>query len=74
MSAEAVNDYVDIRFLPLDEFRDRTTLKVVVGDVDEPPVFLSPIYEWKVPENTAVGTVLGSVSAIDTDRVNNPIR
>uniref|UniRef100_A0A3B4YDT1 Cadherin-7-like n=1 Tax=Seriola lalandi dorsalis TaxID=1841481 RepID=A0A3B4YDT1_SERLL len=43
-------------------------------DVDEPPVFLSPFYEWKVPENAAAGTAVGSVSARDTDTVNNPIR
>ncbi len=74
MAAEAVNDHVDTRFLALDEFRDRTTLKIVVEDVDEPPVFLSPAYEWKVPENVAVGTVVGSVSAKDTDIVNKPVR
>ncbi|XP_065805062.1 cadherin-7 isoform X2 [Labrus bergylta] len=74
MAAEAVNDHVDTRFLPLEEFTDRTTLKIIVQDVDEPPVFLSPLYEWKVPENAAVGTVVGSVSARDTDTVNNPIR
>ncbi|KAM6900313.1 cadherin-7 [Xenentodon cancila] len=74
MTAEAVNDHVDTRFLALDEFRDRTTLKIVVEDVDEPPVFLSPTYEWEVPENVAVGTVLGSVGARDTDIVNSLIR
>ncbi|XP_067342724.1 cadherin-7 isoform X3 [Channa argus] len=74
MAAEAVNDHVDTRFLPLEEFADRTSLKIFVEDVDEPPVFLSPVYEWKVPENAAVGTVVGSVSARDTDTVNNPIR
>ncbi|XP_044033207.1 cadherin-8-like isoform X2 [Siniperca chuatsi] len=74
MVAEAVNDHVDTRFLTLEEFRDRTMLKIVVENVDEPPVFLSQVYEWKVPENAAVRTVVGSVSARDTDTVNNPIR
>lgn len=74
MTAEAVNDYVDTRFLSLDDFTDRTTVKVIVKDEDEPPVFLSPVYEWKLPENAAVGTVVGSISARDTDTVNNPIR
>lgn len=74
MAAEAVNDHVDTRFLTLDEFRDRTSVKIFVEDVDEPPVFLSPAYELKVPENAAVGTVLGSVSARDTDAASNPIR
>lgn len=74
MAAEAVNDHVDTRFLSLEEFRDRTTLKIVVEDVNEPPVFLSPLYEWKVPENAAMGTAVGSVSARDTDVVNNLVR
>lgn len=74
MVAEAANDHADTRFLPLDEFRDRTTLKIVVEDVDEPPVFLSPLYEWKVPENAAVGTAVGSVSANDGDAFDNPVR
>ncbi|KAM9827567.1 cadherin-8 [Neosynchiropus ocellatus] len=74
MAAEAFNDHIDTRYLPLDEFSDRATLKIVVDDVDEPPVFLSELYEWKVPENAAVGTLVGTVSARDTDTVNSPIR
>lgn len=74
MVAEAANDHTDTRFLPLDEFKDRTTLKIVVEDVDEPPVFLHPLYEWKVPENVAVGTTVGSVSAKDGDAFDNPVR
>lgn len=74
MAAEAVNDHADSRFLPLDDFRDRTTLKIAVEDVDEPPAFLHPFYEWKVPENAAVGTAVGSVSAKDGDAFDNPVR
>lgn len=74
IAAEAANDHPNTRFLPLDEFRDQTTLKIVVEDVDEPPVFLHPLYEWKVPENAAVGTAVGSVSAKDGDAFDNPIR
>lgn len=74
MVAEAANDHTDIRFLPLDEFTDRTTLKIAVVDVDEPPVFLPLLYEWKVPENAAVGTAVGSVDAKDSDAFNNPVR
>lgn len=74
MAAEAVNDHVDTRFLSFHDFKDRTTLKIVVKDVDEPPAFLAPLYEWKVPENAAVGTVVGTVSARDTDAVDSPIR
>ncbi|XP_056155107.1 cadherin-7 isoform X2 [Lampris incognitus] len=74
MAAEAVNDHMDTHFLSYDEFKDRTTLKIIVEDVDEPPVFLAPVYEWKVPENAMMGTVVGTVSARDIDTVNNPIR
>lgn len=74
MMAEAANDHPDTRFLTLDEFSDRTKVKILVEDVDEPPVFFSALYEWKVPENAAVGTVVGTVSARDTDAVNNPMR
>ncbi|KAM6953399.1 cadherin-7 [Aplochiton taeniatus] len=74
LAVDAVNDYVDTRFLSYDEFRDRTTLKIVVGDVDEPPVFLTAVYEWKAPENVVMGAVVGTVTARDTDTVNNPIR
>ncbi|XP_068160199.1 cadherin-20 isoform X2 [Antennarius striatus] len=74
MAAEALNDHVDTDFLPMDEFSDRTTLKIIVEDVDEPPVFLSPVYAWKVPENAAAGTVVGVVGAKDGDAVNMPVR
>ncbi|XP_072307250.1 cadherin-20 isoform X2 [Eucyclogobius newberryi] len=74
MAAEALNKHPDLRFLPLDEFSDRTTLKVVVEDVDEPPVFLQQPYEWKIPENAALGTVVGSVSARDTDIIDSAVR
>ncbi|XP_076014282.1 cadherin-7 [Genypterus blacodes] len=74
MAAEAVNVHIDTRFLSFHDFTDRTTVKIVVEDVDEPPVFLARLYEWKVPENAAVGTVVGTVSARDTDTVNSPVR
>ena len=74
MAAVAINNIMDTRFLSYNEFQDQTTLKIVVEDVDEPPVFLHPVYEWKVVENVVVGTVVGSVTARDNDAVNNPIR
>ncbi|XP_030623291.1 cadherin-7 [Chanos chanos] len=74
IAIEAINDLVDSRFLSSDEFRDRATLKIMVTDVDEPPIFSAPLYEWKILENAPVGTQVGIVSARDTDAANNPIR
>nr|XP_057915834.1 cadherin-7 [Doryrhamphus excisus] len=74
MAVDAVNEQVDTSFLPFEEFTDRTTLKIVVEDVNEPPVFFSPFYEWKVAENAAVGSAVGVISARDTDTVNDPMR
>ncbi|XP_018621325.2 cadherin-7 isoform X2 [Scleropages formosus] len=74
LAAEAWNDHVDTRFLSYDEFRDRTNLKIVVEDVDEPPVFLLEVYDWKIHENAALGTSVGTVSARDSDTANNPVR
>ncbi|CAB1340613.1 unnamed protein product [Coregonus sp. 'balchen'] len=74
MAAEAVNEHVDARLLSYKLFWDRTTLKIVVEDVDEAPIFLAHDYELKFPENAVVGAVVGTVSARDTDAVDNPIR
>ncbi|KAL2085991.1 hypothetical protein ACEWY4_019311 [Coilia grayii] len=74
IAVEAINDHLDTRFLSAYEFSDRTTVKILVEDVDEPPVFSAAVYEWKVPENAVVATQVGSVSARDTDTANNPIK
>ncbi|XP_062841408.1 cadherin-7 [Trichomycterus rosablanca] len=74
IAIEAVNEYVDTRFLTLNEFRDRTMIKIQVTDVDEPPIFSASVYEWKVLENAPTGTPVGTISARDTDAENNPIR
>ncbi|KAJ8375052.1 hypothetical protein SKAU_G00056320 [Synaphobranchus kaupii] len=74
MAAEAFNDHVDTRFLSYNEFRDRTTLKIFIEDVDEPPVFTTGEYEWKIQENMAAGMTVGIVSARDSDAANNPVR
>ncbi|KAJ8418745.1 hypothetical protein AAFF_G00002440 [Aldrovandia affinis] len=74
MATEAINDHIDTRFLSYNEFRDWTTLKILVVDVDEPPVFMTQVYEWKIQENMPAGTTVGVVSARDSDAANNPIR
>ncbi|XP_023656069.2 cadherin-7 isoform X2 [Paramormyrops kingsleyae] len=72
--AEAINDPMDTRYLGYDEFRDQATIKIFVEDVDEAPVFPVQEYEWKVQENMAAGTTVGTVSAMDRDAANNSIR
>lgn len=74
VAIEAINSFVDMRFLSIKDFRDKTMLKILVMDVDEPPVFSAPFYEWKVLENARVGTLVGTVYARDADVANNPIR
>ncbi|XP_066502878.1 cadherin-7 isoform X2 [Hoplias malabaricus] len=74
IAIEAINEQVDLRFLSYDDFHDRTMIKILVTDVDEPPIFSAPLFEWKVLENAAVGSQVGTVSARDTDTVNHPIK
>ncbi|MBN3298486.1 CADH7 protein, partial [Amia calva] len=74
ISVEAINSYIDTRFLSFNQFRDKTIVKVMVVDVDEPPIFNPHEYVWDVLENAAVGAEVGRVSAADRDAASNPIR
>uniref|UniRef100_H0UWX9 Cadherin 7 n=1 Tax=Cavia porcellus TaxID=10141 RepID=H0UWX9_CAVPO len=71
---EAANKDADPRFLSLGPFSDTTTVKVIVEDVDEPPVFSSPLYPMEVSEATQVGNIIGTVAAHDPDSANSPVR
>lgn len=42
--------------------------KVFVTNVDEPPVFLKPVYTAEVPENVPVNTLVMTVEAFDPER------
>uniref|UniRef100_A0A1I8IK41 Cadherin domain-containing protein n=1 Tax=Macrostomum lignano TaxID=282301 RepID=A0A1I8IK41_9PLAT len=45
-----------------------TTVTIFVGDVDDnAPYCVTYLYSWSVPENTAVGTSVGSVNCKDAD-------
>uniref|UniRef100_A0A4W6FYJ1 Cadherin 8 n=1 Tax=Lates calcarifer TaxID=8187 RepID=A0A4W6FYJ1_LATCA len=46
-------------------FKDTATVKIVVEDSDEPPVFSKPMYLLEVNENAPINTVLGTVTARD---------
>ncbi|XP_014726377.1 PREDICTED: cadherin-7 isoform X4 [Sturnus vulgaris] len=71
---EAANMHVDPRFLSLGPFSDMTTVKIIVEDVDEPPVFTSRLYSMVVSEAAKVGTIIGTVAAHDPDASNSPVR
>uniref|UniRef100_A0AAQ4RZM1 Cadherin domain-containing protein n=1 Tax=Gasterosteus aculeatus aculeatus TaxID=481459 RepID=A0AAQ4RZM1_GASAC len=55
-------------------FKDTATVKVVVEDSDEPPVFLKPVYVLEVNENAPVNTVIGAVTARDPDSTGSLVR
>ncbi|XP_020509256.1 cadherin-8 isoform X1 [Labrus bergylta] len=48
-------------------FKDTATVKIVVEDSDEPPVFSKPVYQLEVNENAPINTVIGTVTARDPD-------
>uniref|UniRef100_A0A673FMR3 Cadherin-12 n=1 Tax=Sinocyclocheilus rhinocerous TaxID=307959 RepID=A0A673FMR3_9TELE len=70
----AENTHLDPRFSYLGSFKDDATLKITVGDVDEPPVFSMDYYIMEVYENARVGTEVGAVTARDPDSKNSPVR
>ncbi|XP_007899915.1 cadherin-18 [Callorhinchus milii] len=71
---EGANTHIEPRFWSLGPFKDTATLKIIVGDVDEPPVFAMPFYIMDVYENARLGTVIGAVMAEDPDSANSLIR
>ncbi|NXB24298.1 CADH8 protein, partial [Rhagologus leucostigma] len=74
LKVEAANIHIDPRFLSGGPFKDMATMKIVVEDADEPPVFSSPTYLLEVHENAALNSVLGQVTAHDPDASSSPIR
>ncbi|KAM8995599.1 cadherin-22 isoform 2-T6 [Ara ararauna] len=71
---EALNKFVDPRFLDLGTFRDQTIVRVSVLDVDEPPEFQPPSDLMEVQEDAHIGSVVGVVTALDPDTANRPVR
>ncbi|XP_029001330.1 cadherin-8 isoform X1 [Betta splendens] len=55
-------------------FKDTATVKVVVEDADEPPVFSKPLYLLEVNENAPINTVIGTVTARDPDSSGSLVR
>ncbi|CAI5780181.1 cadherin-18 isoform X1 [Podarcis lilfordi] len=74
LNIEGANTHLDFRFSHLGPFKDVTMLKIIVGDVDEPPLFTLPSYVMDVYENAEIGTAVGTVTAQDPDSANNVVR
>ncbi|KAM4743749.1 cadherin-8 [Anableps anableps] len=55
-------------------FKDTATMKIVVEDADEPPVFSKPMYLLEVNENAPINTVIGTVTARDPDSSGSLVR
>ncbi|XP_010159863.1 PREDICTED: cadherin-18-like, partial [Eurypyga helias] len=74
LNIEGANTHLDFRFSHLGPFKDVTMLKIIVGDVDEPPLFTMPSYVMEVYENAKIGTAVGTVTAQDPDTANSLVR
>lgn len=74
LQIEGVNSHLEPLFSYLGPFKDTATLKITVGDVDEPPVFSMDYYIMDVYENAHIGTEVGAVTARDPDSKNSPVR
>ena len=68
------NVHINPRFFSMGPFRDEATVKIVVEDVDEPPVFERASYLMEVKEDAARNTIIGSVSASDPDDKSSLVR
>lgn len=66
--------HINPRFYSVESFRDEAMVKIIVEDVDEPPVFERPSYIMEVKEDAAKNTAIGSVSATDPDDKNSLVR
>ncbi|XP_023657704.1 cadherin-12-like isoform X1 [Paramormyrops kingsleyae] len=71
---EASNPHLDPRFHSAGPFKDTATVKIIVLDVDEPPVFSMPAYGMNVYEDTPVGIIIGAVTAQDLDVGGSTVR
>lgn len=74
LRVQAENVQVNPRYLSAGPFRDEASIKVLVDDVDEPPVFQRSSYVMEVKENAARHTAIGSVSATDPDDRSSLVR
>lgn len=71
---EASNRHVASRYLSTLSFSDVAVVRLLVQNVDEPPVFSSAVSRVVISEAAPVGTNVGSVAAQDPDATNSPVR
>ncbi|XP_045897341.1 cadherin-10-like [Micropterus dolomieu] len=74
LRVQVENVHVNPRFYSVGSFRDEASIKIIVEDVDEPPVFERSSYVMEVKEDAVRNTVIGSVSASDPDDKNSLVR
>lgn len=74
LNIEGVNTHLDSRFFHLGPFKDATSLKIIIGDVDEAPVFSMDYYILDVYENAPSGSEVGMVTAQDPDSTKSAVR
>lgn len=74
LKVEATNPHVEPRFLYLGPFKDSAMVRILVEDVDEPPIFSKLAYILQIREDAQINTTIGSVTAQDPDAARNPVK
>ncbi|OCT74494.1 cadherin-6 [Xenopus laevis] len=74
LNVEAVNSHINPRFLYKGPFKDYATVRIIIQDVDEPPVFNKPAYVFEVKEDAKINTTIGTVLAQDPDAVRSLVK
>ncbi|XP_044130180.1 cadherin-24 [Bufo gargarizans] len=70
---EVMNTVIDPQYIRRGPFKDVTTVRVTVGDVNESPLFSQNPYTLSVLENQPPGTLVGVVEARDPDLQSSSI-
>lgn len=70
---EVMNTVIDPQYIRRGPFKDVTTVRVTVGDVNETPLFSQNPYTLSVLENQPPGTLIGVVQARDPDLQSSSI-
>ncbi|XP_077155160.1 cadherin-24 isoform X2 [Ranitomeya variabilis] len=70
---EVMNTVIDPQYIRRGPFKDITTVRVTVGNVNETPLFSQNPYTLSVLENQPPGTLIGVVQARDPDLQSSSI-